>query len=1162
MIQQFSRIVPFLLALLSSASALAQWQTLTLDLTRNDSGAYTTDLPAASFTPDGLKLPLKGGETYSLMGKRSFTGDYDFDLQVEVTGRSESGTVEVDLLLVNETKQRKVVATYLNQSVKGGNDSGFLRYFKDGKATGFNWNGNWHDFSRMVGYGEGHFEWLRIHKELKKVWFMARVKGDQYGWNPVANYPRPTFFNEDTDEFTPGFTVRASPDFSGTLHIKTVALRGDLVLPRNTAQREFHFDFGPVSQELEDDFSPVSEFSMYSKEKGYGWIIPEPEKVWRGEVPQLSDEDIVKAGLVPVRHQKEDDWKAGMIQQAYWMQVNDKKHFFSVAHGGDYVEFYKQWLDLKTPLERDLVAMAKPYHFQIDPMAIKDTEERRGSLYIDDDLSTEFAVDLPNGNYNIILGVGYNASLLGGGETSTYNLEIEGKVRKQSLGPNWRRPNQFPVRNVLVEDGQMNFRFFCDLRKAMDKYYNHDVGIQWMINYILILPAEQKELMNEWEWKIIKRRGEIIRRVTFVDGKPAVTKNEGNFISLNGKPYYFLKVMNNYHPGTTEHFSYYCLSNDISAFHSVRGSQHFFKPDWEKLSYSDDYPWDTVDRMNVAFSWGILTTLHQDTILSFVPHAVSGEGNPTVDSRGRSNRYNVQPPLNSALGKEIQREAYTMMANQLATHPGNAGHFVYEELWHPDEAGYDEQSLIQYWDWLQRKYSTIEKLNQEWGTAYKGFDEILQPKPEGKEFWEFTPEFVNFRKFRGWAQREMVRHAYEMIKKNEPTHFAWGAKGDFGTQSFYTGPFLDMFGWYEPYVAASVARYFGRAAISGGYQLNCEHAYLDGRKQADHKPGPRKYIGRDETVSIYNKIVSSVFKGSKGFFNEWYSDGMSHIFHRTTMIADKGPKFQVMHWTGQLTFYDQPAYEGPPVNIDRGPLFASRANQMLYRLGHLWLPATPLVPRVLIPTTEASFFLDLINPKPYADFEEVALRLLRSSNLPVDFLALEAVADLSQYQLIVLSDTTQAISQHDADRIRQFVQNGGKLILMNAGGFTNDERPRRYNKDEVFPLQAFADLGGYRLRSSNPWHMPIGRVSASFASSDIAPEFSDGQPLGEWDTNYYYEATGDSQVFLKGRLAPSKGGDALNVALGLLNKNRNVAVVSFPPKGASDEMVQPLFLAD
>ena len=96
----------------------------------------------------------------------------------------------------------------------------------------------------------------------------------------------------------------------------------------------------------------------------------------------------------------------------------------------------------------------------------------------------------------------------------------QGKVRKQELGPNWRRTNQYPVRDVLVENGRMGFRFFCDCRKCMDPYANHNLAVGWMINYLLVLPAEDEELMNQWEWKIIKRRGEIIRRVTFVRRRP------------------------------------------------------------------------------------------------------------------------------------------------------------------------------------------------------------------------------------------------------------------------------------------------------------------------------------------------------------------------------------------------------------------------------------------------------------------------------------------------------------------------------------------------------------------------------------------------------------------------------------------------------------------
>jgi len=1151
------------LVFLSASPAFAEWKTLEFDLTKNDRNAYVTDIPAGAFTRDGLKLAVKPGVQYSLMSRKAFSGELCFDLQFEVAERSEKGEIWIDLALRNDQKRRKVLGSYRNTSLKPGTDSGQIRYYKDRKPTGFRWEGRWRDSSTTTGYGKGVMEWLRLHMADKKVWFIQRLKGDQYRWAASANYPRTTYFKEDCESFKAGFVVRSSRGATGTVRIKALKISGASVLPRDTQKRIFLFDFGPVGQELEDGFCPVSEYTMYTAQKGYGWIVPEPEKIWRGRyrIPRLSDAESAAAGLPPIP-QDVVGWRKEFTRRAYWLQLNDKKLFYATSHGWDYIEFFRRYLDIKTPLQRDFVGMARSYHFAMDPLYQKDVEERRGSIYIDDDLSTEFVVDLPNGRYNLILGVGYSASLYSGGEGSaTFNVEIEGKVRKKGLGPYWRRTHQHPIRNVTVTDGQMNIRFFCDVRKAMDKWANHDIGTGWMINYLLVLPAEQRELMSAWEWKIIKRRGEIIRRVTFVKGDPAVTRNEGSLVSLNGRPLYLLKLMNNYHPGTTEHFAYYCLANCLSAFHSVRNSQHFFKRDWKKLSYSDDYPWQTIDRMNVAYTWHYLTTLHQEGILSFVPRAVSGEGTPTVDARGRSNRYNIQPPLNSALGKEIQREAYTMMSNQLKLHPANAGHFVYEELWHPETAGYDDQSLIQYWDWLRRKYQTIEALNADWGRGYKSFEDILQPRRGRNQWWQHTPEFVNFRTFRGWAQREMVRQACELVRQLEPGHFSWGAKGDFGTQSWYTGEFLDMFGWYTPYVAASVARHFGRAAICGGYLLNCEFAYLDGRKQFNHKPGPRRYRGREEVERVYNRLISSVFKGAKGFYNEWYSNGMCHVFHRTAYIREAAPKFRIKHWTGQLAFFEPEAYEGPPVKMSRTALYACRANQLLYRLAPLWLPARPLEPKVLFPTTEASFYLRFFGPRPYADFETVAMRILRSANIPADFVNLSAVGDLSRYQLIILGDTTQSISRRDARRIQEFVRNGGKLIIMNAGGFSDDSRPRRFwrKKDEVYPLEEFAGLGGYRLVAEGPYHRSYGKAAASFVKCGVAPELATGARLGEYEISCYYEPRDGSQVFLKATLPKSRLlRRSKEVALGLLNRDRNVAVVNFPPKGASDELVRPL----
>ncbi|MFB3892410.1 MAG: alpha-amylase family protein [Phycisphaerae bacterium] len=1141
------------------------WQTLDFELTKNDREAYTTDLPADSFTPNGLKVHVKRGVQYSLTGTRMFTGDFSFDLQIEVADRKGAGSIQVEMVLVNDDARRKVVGNYANLSPRPNTESLHVQYFKDGKAMGTQFEGRWCDSSTGGSHG-GVIEWLRIHKLDKRVWFCHKLKGDEYRWGGPLNYPETSYFREDCDSFKVGFIIHCDGDATGTVLIKAMRISGASVKPRDPADRTFLFDFGPISQELEDDFTPVSEHTMYSREKGFGWVIPEPEKIWYLDqgIPQLTDAQIAAEGYPPIPDDCEA-WYKGFLRQCYWLQKNDKKLFFSTSHPGDWVEFFKQHLDLKTPLERDLVGLCRPYQFSLNDLYKRDVEERRGSIYMDDDLTGEFLVDMPNGNYNVIIGVGYSTSLFSGGK---FNIEIQGRVRNKDLGPNWRRPDQFPVRNIVVDNGQMKFRFYADLRQCMGPHWNFNLAAGWQINYIVILPADRKELMDQWEWRIIRRRGEIIRRVTFVKGEPPVTRNtaaqagqKAGFFTINGKPLYYHKVQNNYIPGDTEHVGYYCLANAMSTYHNVNQSRHFFKPDWEKLSYSDDYPWDSVDRMNAGYSWGLMTSLHHEGILSFVPHSVQGEGTPTVDSRGRQNRWNIQPPLNSALGKEIQKEAYTMAANQLGLHPGYELAYIYEELWHPDEQGYDDQSLIQYWEWLKRKYGTIEALNAEWGRQYKAFDEIVPPVP-GKLEVTFSPEWANFRKFRGWAQRQTVQGAVDLIHKLEPNHATWGAKGDFGTQSWYTGDIVDGFGWYGGYTAASVSRHFGRTPLTFGYFLNCEHAYTDGRKQFDHTPGPRDYKGRKETQSVYNHLLSEVFKGTKGFWSEWYSDGLCHPFHRTTLIKTDGPKYRIKEWTNQIAFFEPEAYEGPPVKMERSALYAQRANQLLYRAGHLWLPAQPLEPKVLFPCMEESFWLDFFGPRPYGDFESVCMRFMRSCGLSADFMEMTDVPDLSKYQLIVLSETCQAITRRDAQRIRDWVNAGGKLIILGAGGFSDDARPRRYSRKpgEVYPLEEFAALGGYRIVASDEWHIEQKGVTFTFAKNDIDPRIADGAPAGTWDTQLWYEPAADSQVFLRGHL-PKANKD---VAMGLLNARRNVMVVNFPPAitwlpdGMRDGLSHPL----
>ena len=100
-----------------------------------------------------------------------------------------------------------------------------------------------------------HIEWIRMNKVGRRVFCLFKVKEDQYGWAGVSSYPRPTFFQEDCDAYQVGFSIRCDDDFAGTVLIRKVQLSGPAVKPRDTTNRTFLFDLGPINQELEDDFA-------------------------------------------------------------------------------------------------------------------------------------------------------------------------------------------------------------------------------------------------------------------------------------------------------------------------------------------------------------------------------------------------------------------------------------------------------------------------------------------------------------------------------------------------------------------------------------------------------------------------------------------------------------------------------------------------------------------------------------------------------------------------------------------------------------------------------------------------------------------------------------------------------------------------------------------
>ena len=248
----------------------------------------------------------------------------------------------------------------------------------------------------------------------------------QNGWNEFI-------VNKDTRKIKLEFTRQENARFIGVSEVeiwgkpienKTLSSESKVTSLITGKQRAF--DFGPADSPLLDGFTPVDIKTLYSKERGYGWI-PYANGIRQGEQNRGFT---VAPGLM------ERDRGAGKI----WRN--------SVP---------------KDDLYRDFIGVSRPY-----------TQE----------ITQEFAVDLPSGKYQIYLASG--DLIYGHPGKKSFIVTAEGKQVLDSLtyDADFRAHASF---DVNVTDGQLNLRFS-----------DNDATFQqgWTLDGLLILPinnATEKE---------------------------------------------------------------------------------------------------------------------------------------------------------------------------------------------------------------------------------------------------------------------------------------------------------------------------------------------------------------------------------------------------------------------------------------------------------------------------------------------------------------------------------------------------------------------------------------------------------------------------------------------------------------------------------------------
>ncbi|MFB3893885.1 MAG: beta-galactosidase [Phycisphaerae bacterium] len=1147
----YPRFLPlFLAGILLACPPLALcagWNTREFDLTKRDAQAYSAEnIPEAAFTAKGLQIAVKPNATYQFLSKETYSDLFTFQVYFDTAEQSKAGSLELEAIAENEETKDRIVCRYTITGA-GQKSCRYTSYVKGKEARAGTADIDI-TYETASGKHTGAVDGLRIYKGEQALFATVRLK-----WQFQTYWPDTDEFKTETistwrrmhggevlaktaDAYKVGLVLRSVDGAAGTVHISSAGIAGSTVAP-DPMNRTFLFDFGPRDQQLADGFCPVNVHTLYNPQRGFGWVFDDPKRVVTDlrEIKPATDDEIEAAGLRSPREIYEDlarrekivkttkasmeEYKKALTQKVEATRVNMAMYlrhamlFSSHNTGNTSIESLNKSLDLDTPLERDgvYVLMAggmipwtdrggvfarrgPPFPSGVDWYA-PETRETTSNLYDDDDAAVEFHANVPNGRYNLIIGSNYEYSWH---TWATACVAVQGRLRNKEMGQKGQRTI---IRDVEVQDGTLAVRFFCNPRTA--------ANVKWDVDYLLVLPAQDKELVNQWEWKLIRERGIRVRQVAFAEGDPQALRNEGGFYTRNGKPFFFQSIyfVNPY----MKEYQYYCQVNSLLGGDGLIGkSQYFLKPDWEKFSLMDDYPWKLINTLNLWYQRGILHYLELPKSLTVAPRQVQGEATTAVDAKGRVPRYDVKMPVNSALGKEVVKETYTITGNQIKMHPAFAGYYLYMEEWDIGEKRFDDQSRVQYISWLEAKYKTIAALNEDWNRNYNSFGDIPLPDEayeKGKPNWRSTPENIMFSKFAQWGGSQMVKEACDVIHKNEPYHIAAGGTCEFPVSFCHNVMYEDT----TPFPPPQTIRHFGHAPHHGYIwpSFDCEHAYSEGRTDLKQPLKPKPLLAPDYRKDYLNAMTKILVGDKWGDIPEWYEDGSRHFFHPTVLLKELGPEHAITYWTGELLSYKSEAYEGPPVYIERKALLATRAFQWYYRLAPLWIPAQPPRHEIIAPVTETTLIL---SGSPTTVNKEVpgVSELLRPQYLVPDLVAMAGVKDLSPYKVVMLSDSdcvAKYVDRTEVQKLKDYVRKGGRLALVGGAFFDDPRVDRDIHLPDSFGLpspglaqaDAGKDAGGVQKLGPGLYLNKDGNVALATTPSDPATQEGFGKLLKSWN---------------------------------------------------------------
>jgi hypothetical protein len=415
---------------------------------------------------------------------------------------------------------------------------------------------------------------------------------------------------------------------------------------------------------------------------------------------------------------------------------------------------------------------------------------------------------------------------------------------------------------------------------------------------------------------------------------------------------------------------------------------------WRTIGMVYDGKWDWK-RVDALYDWAAKHRVYIvicPEIQQGVPYLTQHPEARALQADGKPGEHR-QPSFVDDGYRQAMVKGLSELAQHVRDKPYHLGYYPQDEYSYREFVGFEPQAIKAFQDWVVKKHGNLEKVNEAWKAQFARPEDIQPPRQH-----EVSQAFVDWQEFRRYAMMDFTKLVYDTLKANDPKHLVvWSLP-------FY-GSWVDQANWWAFAPVTDVFMRHGIGYSGGLFRLKMLAAV------AAWSGKPANAL----CMTPANDSSSIQFS----YLMDGPQTGISHVC--TAGTADngtyKGAADPGKSWERREPMYSQ-----------------SRAlNDLVRQMGKTYLASKPRTAQVGVFVSDRQVMLQGQDLNALNGL----LQICHDLNLDYEIFSEASWDRIKQYKAVILGSCARCGTPQMADDVRQFVQNGGRLIMTDGALITD-----------------------------------------------------------------------------------------------------------------------------